>query len=254
MRLRFLPSLAALALLPACTSTVMVDQEQRDEEECGPRPLSGGWCPPSWACIDGEWVDTAGACPQPACPESEPSPGSSCDLIGQTCSYSIEYECGPLTEQVYECTSSGWETAYNACQPEPTCPLAMPIVGSDCSGWDYPYYCQYNHACGEDLTSVTMSCDYTTEPPSWQLDSEPPVCGACESITDTAACSATSGCQWLSPGCGENAVAAACYPAGDCLFDGCDPDQVCVTFDHDPCWNALCDACSAPIGLCLWID
>lgn len=253
MRLRFLFALAVLAPLAACNATVTVDPE---EEECGPRPPSGGgWCPPAWSCIDGEWMDTAGACPEPACPTSEPGTGDACDHIGQSCSYTVEYECGPITEQVYECTASGWQTIYPACQPEPTCPLEMPVEGSDCSGWDHPYFCQYNHACIDVLTTVTMSCDYTTEPPSWQIDGEPPLCAACESLGDAASCSATSGCQWLVPGCGENPVAEGCYPAGDCQVDGCSsPDQSCVVFDANPCWNELCDACNAPVGLCLWND
>lgn len=252
MRPRFLAALLALVPLAACTTTVTVDP---DEEECGPKPGGGGWCPPAWQCVDGEWVDTAGMCPEPACPASVPANGDSCPIVGQDCSYTVEEMCGPVSTVSAVCTATGWKLAYSACQPEPTCPLQMPVVGSDCSGWDYPYFCQYNHACIDVITTVAMSCDYTVDPPSWQLDSEPPLCAACESMGDAASCSATSGCQWLVPGCGENPIAEGCYPAGDCQVDGCDiPEQSCVVFDKNPCWNELCDACNAPIGVCLWIN
>lgn len=253
MRPCLLPVLLLVGLLPACTSTVTVDRDD-EEEECGPKPGSSGWCPPAWVCIDGQWQDTAGACPEPTCPTTAPGSGDACELVGQQCSYTVEYGCDTTGEQVFECTSSGWETAYTACQPEPTCPLEMPVIGSDCSGWDYPYFCQYQVACFDDVTTVAMSCDYQTTPPAWQLDSPPQACGDCTTMGDAASCVATSGCQWLEPGCGENPVPQGCYPEGDCLVQGCAPDQVCVGFDQNPCWNSLCDACNAPIGLCFEAD
>ncbi len=243
---------AFLFLLPACEATVAVD---RDEDECGPKPARGGWCPPAWECVDGEWVDQAGACPYPACPSNEPDTGDACEAIGQECAYTTEEPCGPVTDITYTCTGTGWKTAINACQPEPTCPLEMPIVGSDCSQWEYPYFCQYGAICGEEVNDVTMSCDYTTDPPSWQLDSEPSECQPCAFALSAASCEATAGCRWLVPGCGEAPpIAEGCYPADDCQRTGCEPEQTCTLFDTNPCWNELCDACSSPVGICTGND
>ena len=81
MRPCLLPGLLLVCLLPACTSTVTVDRDD-DEQECGPQPGSSGWCPPAWVCIDGEWQDTAGACPEPTCPTTAPGSGDACLPVG----------------------------------------------------------------------------------------------------------------------------------------------------------------------------
>jgi len=248
--------LALFGSLAACTSVIQLDEED-DGSVCGPKPPTGGYCPPAWQCIDGDWVDTAGACPDPDpdCPASEPAPGGSCQSIGQECKYTVEQPCGPVTEQVYECTATGWQTIYPACQPEPTCPLEMPVVGSDCSGWEYPYFCQYNVSCNDELGSVTMSCDYS-DPPIWKLDSAPKEC-ACDAISDAALCSATATCQWLVPGCGDGIlpfVVEGCYPLGDCQYDGCGAGEGCALYQYDPCWNSDCDQCTGTIGVCEQLD
>src|SRR5688572_8857418 len=119
--LRF--GLAAALLVPLAGCESLIDIEDGggaggSESECGPKPKSGGDCPPAWSCIDGEWVDTAGACPNPQCPENQPDTGDSCQKIGQKCSYMVEEPCGAgYSEYVSTCTETGWMTAYNICQP-----------------------------------------------------------------------------------------------------------------------------------------
>lgn len=253
MNLRF--GLAAALFLPLLGCEALIDIEDGGggsggESQCGPKPKSGGWCPPAWSCIDGEWQDTAGVCPDPACPEVEPASGDSCQKVSQVCSYANDEPCGPYIETTYDCTATGWQPRYNACQPEPTCPLETPLVGSDCSDWEYPYFCQYNVACLDIVSMVSMSCDYSTDPPLWKADA-PAVCSACEVIGDSASCLITEGCQWLVPGCGEGpSVTEGCYRVGDCLVDGCAGGDICTSFEHDPCWNAPCDSCSGQIGMC----
>lgn len=254
--LRFGFAAALLLPLAGCESLIQIDDGgggSGGNSECGPRPKSDSWCPPIYECIDGEWVvdGSAGACPEPACPTSQPQTGDPCQKIGQKCSYWLDEPCGEGTsEYVSTCTETGWMTAYNICQPEPTCPKEMPLEGSDCSGWEYPYFCQYDVACLDTITPVSMSCDYGTDPPAWRVDS-PAVCPGCEIIGDASSCLATTGCQWLVPGCGEGLqVTEGCYPMTDCLQDGCSGGDVCTPYEHNPCWNALCDSCSAPIGFC----
>lgn len=253
--LRFGFAAALLVPLAGCESLIQIDDGggAGGNSECGPKPKSGSWCPPIYECVDGEWVvdGSAGDCPEPACPKSQPDTGDSCQKIGQKCSYWLEEPCGAGTsEYVSTCTETGWMTAYNICQPEPTCPKEMPLEGSDCSGWDYPYFCQYDVACLDVISSVSMSCDYATTPPTWRVDS-PAFCPGCEIIGDAPSCLGTEGCQWLVPGCGEGLqVIEGCYPMTDCLQSGCSGGDVCTPYEHNPCWNALCDSCNAPIGFC----
>jgi hypothetical protein len=237
---------AALAL-SACDVQVTVD----DDEECGPRPPSDGWCPPKWECVDGEWLSLAGACPEPECPVTKPTDGDPCEMVGQSCSYSDEFDCGPYAEVTASCTEDGWILLTNYCQPEPTCPETMPVVGSDCSDWEYPYYCPYAVAC-EEPVSVVMSCDYTTPTPVWKVDGDSPVCGSCEAVLDPLTCGVNIGCVWRAPGCadeGQLPIVEGCYPDIDCLTaESCpSPEDQCQTFIVDP----GTDACGVPVGVCV---
>jgi hypothetical protein len=178
-----------------------------------------------------------------------PETGGDCPLIGMECPYQVEEPCGPVTQRTYECTADGWSTIYPACSPEPTCPDEMPLPGSDCSGWEYPYFCQYDVFCGDQISTVAMSCDYT-DPPLWKVDTFPAEC-SCGLIGDAAACSVMEGCRWLVPGCGDGPqVAEGCYPAADCQVDACPPTDTCVVLGYDPCWNSKCEACGADTGVC----
>jgi hypothetical protein len=239
--------------LAACDVQVTVDD---DEEECGPRPPSEGWCPPQWECVDGEWVSLDGVCLEPECPAVKPADGDACERVGQSCLYSEEIDCGPFAEVTAECTDEGWRILTNYCQPEPTCPDTMPAVGSDCSDWEYPYYCPYTVACEGAAVSVAMSCDYTTPTPTWKVDGDAPACGSCEAATDPLSCGANVGCTWRVPGCafeGETPIVEGCYPALDCNnAESCpDPGHQCQTFIVDLCVDVECDACGTPIGVCV---
>jgi hypothetical protein len=245
---RLLP-LALFAFAAGCGATITTDDGSND---CGPEPESEGYCPPAWQCIDGEWVDTSGACPEPACPVDEPSYGDRCDLIGQTCEYTVDVPCGPYGTDTATCTADGWMVYTDFCEPPPECPPLMPVVGTDCSGWDYAYYCSYPVSCDAAVSYVGISCGYDSGVPLWRVDS-PATCSDCFSIGDAASCSAATSCKWLTPGCDSNSppITEGCFPAADCNVEGCsDPSATCSTYSYNPCPDGGCDACAAPIGVC----
>jgi len=233
-----------------CSASIVVDGDGEGGSggggECGePPPPSGGYCPPSWECIDGVWQDMAGDCPQPACPEQVPAWGSPCDLIGQTCNYD-EVDCGGGT--FAECTASGWEVYESFCSPPIECPDEAPIAGASCEGWDEAWDCYYavTSSCGE--TSMYAYCD--TASYTWSVDM-PETCDGC--AYDTAGgCHADLACRWLVPGCGENPVPFEhCAPDDGCTADSCGPNEVCTTVSIDPCWAWLCNSCSEDVNTCL---
>jgi hypothetical protein len=249
--MRHVASLSAVALLfitasQACLPGVRFDSDEEDKECSEPPPPSGGWCPAYWSCIDGEWMDTAGACPDP-CPEVQPSSGEACNApIGHTCTYQ-GYPCGDQPATItMECTNEGWVTLVPRCLPEPECPDEVPIAGGDCSEWPLAYACPYEveTACGLKLANA--SCDGS----SWSvtLDS---TCESCAELDSAAACSADAACRWLVPGCGEPPLETeGCYPAANCN-DDCDEGEQCTMVVHNPCWNDLCDQCGAEANVCL---
>lgn len=246
------PAAFVLASLTAfgCKTTVSVDDP--DTECQGERPdiPNDSWCPPAYECIDGEWVDTAGACPEPACPATKPADGESCQLAGQVCSYEEEVPCGPVEQVDSHCIDGGWVTVYNYCQPEPECPDDLPVAGTDCSGWDYAYSCQYflQTSCGEEV--VFLSCAAGEAGMVWNLDSGS-TCAVCNDHATEAECGATSECQWLTPGCGDQPTQMGCYPKVGCDLAGCDDDSACVETTYDPCYGQACDACGASYFACL---
>ncbi len=84
--------LLLVAVTSGCGATITVDGDDGEGGEggsivsCGePPPPSGGYCPPIWECVDGEWIDLGGACPEPTCPSDQPTYGSSCEVLGQLC-------------------------------------------------------------------------------------------------------------------------------------------------------------------------
>jgi len=245
----FLP-FALLVFSVGCGATITADDD--GTSECGPQPESNGDCPPAWTCIDGEWVDTAGACP--SCPEMEPVYGDACASIGLTCNYVNDVPCGDLTNETAECTEDGWVTYVARCEPPPECPDDMPVAGTDCTGWEFSYWCQYDVSCGgPEVSNATVSCDTSATPvPVWQVDA-PSACQDCLQLGSSASCAATTGCRWLTPGCDSDlpTVNEGCYPASDCNANGCaDPNATCTTYSYDPCAGADCDACAAPVGVC----
>lgn len=201
-----LSSLACLfVVLPlACTSSVVTDEGaggsggSGDEDECGPQPVGiGGYCPPSYVCIDGEWVDTAGACPDP-CPESAPTHGTPCDAVGVSCPYEEEeLGCGPVGTVTATCTSEGWEVTTPYCLPEPECPEALPLDGASCEGWEYAYFCSYGVEASCGPVTANAFCEYVGDEMIWsaQLTDE---CPTCDELTTAETCGAHPDCAWYA--------------------------------------------------------
>ena len=256
MRFLYVAVLGSTALLAlACGSTVINDDDGTGgsgASDCGdpPPPGAGGYCPPAWQCIDGEWQDTAGACPEPACPASEPYGDVACEMEGQDCAYEVEFGCDLEPSVVtYRCMGGTWTELQNFCSPEPECPDSLPLDGSDCSGWDFAFDCYYDITveCSADQDVAYTWCDTST----WQWNVDMPAsCEGCN-YADPATCEADAACRWLEPGCGESPLpTAGCAPIADCAPDSCGDGATCVTYDADPCWNAGCDSCSAPVSIC----
>lgn len=240
--------------LAACASKVFVEGTGGSggtSADCGPEPatLSGG-CPPVWVCFDGNWIDTGGACPE--CPTDLPGYGDPCDIIGQQCSYDVDIPCGPSGPTLADCTASGWSLIFTVCQPPLLCPDALPAIGSDCTGFESAWSCDYYLDCGE-LAVQSLHCDLTTTPPAWQLLGAP-ACGACADAESPEACGVTSGCAWLVPGCaagGDVPIAAGCYASSGCDVTGCGAaSDSCQPFVFDPCAGEPCNACGATYWAC----
>ena len=243
-----------LALAWGCDSSVSsdgADGADDDGGDCGPPPPPEmeNECPPAWQCIDGTWVDTAGACPEPECPDLEVSAGAACSHEGQSCSYFHEDEpCGE--EQGYhdyQCMEHTWTLVGTRCSPPPECPFELPEAGTDCS--EFPQAAcpfEVQGECGPTVAFAT--CDSNEDDLLWTVivgDS----CD-CTAQGDPASCEDV-GCRWLVPGCGDAPLwQEGCYPADDCTADSCGDGYVCSEVSVNPCWNQACDACSAPAAIC----
>jgi hypothetical protein len=255
----------ALASVSGCRPEVQYFVEDQDEG-CVPDP----W--PSYCygqptmlvntCIDGQSVLLEVPCdpdtpplPTPPCPELEPSDGTACPSLGQICQY--EYETGECDEEgdyyteSVQCTAQGWTTISSYCMPLPECPEAPPVAGSDCTGWEDSYWCDYpfETACGESWMSAW--CEWDGTGMTWQsemVDS----CASCAELGSAALCAAAEACRWLEPGCGESPLGVAgCFPAADCQPEGCGEGESCQSVSVDPCWLASCNTCSADASVCL---
>lgn len=247
LRLQSLGFALASLLVVGCQNKISVDPGC-DEPE--PEVPPGSFCPPAYECIDGEWVDTAGACPEPECPSAKPASGADCPVIGQTCAYEEEVPCGPFEQVQALCTESGWQIMTNYCQPEPICPDEMPVVGADCTGWYDAYWCMYpvQTACGEQYAGI--SCAPTPDGQVWTLDTALS-CGICEGYGTEAGCGTDPGCQWLTPGCEGDAITTGCYPVQGCDVVSCAAGLVCAEKNYDPCYGDVCDACGATYFACV---
>ena len=245
-------SLVVPALLLAWGCKSSVDAFDGGEQgECeDPPPPSAGFCPASWVCIDGEWVDTGGDCPDP-CPIDRPAEGSACTEEGLECGYFVDEEpCGqPAHDETVKCLGGAWTTLGPRCEPPPECPEALPTAGGDCTGWADAFGCNYTveSSCG-DLPAFAY-CDTGTW--TWSVELSE-TCGACDALSDAASCSAAPGCRWLVPGCGEPPLPSeGCFAAEDCVAGGCDEGETCTLVVINPCWNSPCDACGADANVCL---
>ncbi|MEZ4293819.1 MAG: hypothetical protein R3B70_02500 [Polyangiaceae bacterium] len=248
--------LVASAAALGCNNTVSVEPTGtttggNDCEDPPPEVPPGTYCPPAYVCIDGEWVDTAGACPEPECPLFKPDDGDACQLVGQTCPYEEEIPCGPIEQVNAVCTENGWISMYPKCQPEPECPDEMPIAGADCAGWDYAYDCYYQLEAMCGSKAVSFTCVFTENEQVWLVQSGE-TCGPCKDHGSEAECALDAECQWLTPGCGPEPIQTGCYPKTGCDLTDCPTDDsICVETTYNPCYNQLCDACGASFFACL---
>jgi hypothetical protein len=249
--------IAGLTSAPAAGCTHSVTAFGNDDDDCeSPKPPSDGWCPPAWTCVDGEWIDTAGACPDP-CPADRPGEGSSCDVPGALCEYE-EYwygDCESAEESTtvsMQCTADGWTTIGWHCSPPIECPDEPPIAGTDCSGWYDAYYCSYEvpSACG--TLWMNAYCEWNGEAEVWSASVDESCELGCGGFADAAGCEASSACRWLEPGCDAGSLeVAGCFDADPCGPETCDAGATCTTVGHDPCWNQSCNSCSAETAVCL---
>lgn len=249
-----LSPLALLTILSAaaCGSTVSGSDDGDDGPgDCGEAPPLGMIkdCPQTWVCIDGEWMDTAGACPDP-CPPSQPADGETCPYPGTSCDYDDEFDCGGGGTVTSTCTEEGWVSMTLFCQPEPECPDELPLNGAGCDGWDFAYYCAYDVETSCGIVQASASCDFVEAGPTWSvqlLDG----CPSCDAHFTAETCDANPACQWLEPGCGDPALAiAGCFPAEPCTADSCDEGETCIGVVIDPCWKTLCNACGEERDVC----
>jgi hypothetical protein len=257
MRFLYLGLLGTTALFTLACGSTIIDGDDDDGSggsgagDCGapPPPGAGGYCPPSYECIDGQWQDTAGACPEPLCPASEPYDDVACVMEGQDCQYPYEFGCDTEPSEItYRCMNGFWSAITPYCSKEPVCPSALPIDGSDCSGWETAWDCYYDVTveCSQDQDVAYAYCNADWV---WEVDM-PASCEGCN-YADPATCEADAACRWLVPGCGENPLLGeGCHPVADCAPDSCGDGGTCSSYDANPCWNQPCDACSAPVSIC----
>lgn len=236
--------LALTAVLAACSANVRLD------DECGPPPPPGA-CGSDFSCVDGEWRSDGDALCFVPCPVSLPADGESCAELGQSCSYEEDQPCGPISQVTAECTEEGWVSFWTRCQPEPICPEELPTIGGDCSEWYDAYFCSYDLACAAGV-QAQVSCNFSTDPPTWQLDSDAIHCDDCGSVSSDAECGVYAVCDWKVPGCAPNALTEGCYPVEGCdVAPSCGPTEICVPQSEGCPEGVRCDTCDSPYHACV---
>lgn len=259
-------SALTLAALPGCGSTVSgscPEAEPSYGSSCGEAGQSctygddGCGNPIEYACEDGAWgygdsVSTCNPPPPPLCPDTIPSYGAACDVVGSLCEYADS--CG-LTSSATCSSDLTWEVTHVSCNPPP-CPPEAPVPGTACvQPW------------GECIYTVDDGCG-TTEAQAecvnglWQFSvpiCNPPPPDYCYSLTTEAECGAAASlCRWLVPGCATPGTSppplaqAGCHPSFDCGTSAeCLAGATCAEVITDPCYNLDCDACGASSKLCV---
>lgn len=134
-------------------------------------------CRPSLLCSGNVWTAQQSSCPAlvnaPGCPATlaqaqqvstcDPNAASICAYDGVACNCSATCNFGAAktlraaaarTEVVCSTTSYVWECDSLGPSPDATCPAALPVLGSVCSG---DGLCVYGNACGSPMISCTDS-------------------------------------------------------------------------------------------------
>ncbi len=236
-----------------CNGNITTDTDPDGDGCKDPKPevAEGTWCPPSWVCSEGEWVDSSGACPDPECPASKPVNGQDCPLVGQSCPYEEDVPCGETEIVNVMCTQNGWSVGANFCQPEPICPSLLPSIGTACDDWADAYFCNFavETWCGPQ--DVIVSCVFEAQAWVWTLQ-QPATCEICKGYTEPGTCAVSAGCQWLTPGCGDQPIQEGCYPKEGCDVNPCmTDDSICAEVTFNPCAGSNCNACGASFFACL---
>ena len=185
------------------------------------------------------------------CPSAMPTQGDACEVT-QDCEYGVD-SCGmPITAS---CVNGAWEpqpiSFCNPPPPDPQCPPDLPALGSVCT-WDWQpgFGCSYSVDIGCGLQTISVLCN----PTSVMVEYTAPTCGQCATLTTEAACVTDAACRWLTPGCDMPVLPmAGCFPAADCAGDAdcTTAGQTCQQVSYNPCYGKKCDACGAPVSVCL---
>jgi hypothetical protein len=204
-------------------------------------------CATTYLCADdGLWALQSSTCPTTDCEEG--ADGGYCAEVGQSCGESGE--CGGFETTCGE--DHTWSTTWYdelCCGGGGSCPDTLPLASDSCDPCSDSTSCSYPTDCGVAVASCSPDGSWLIEPG----DCPPPPSSGCEQLLDEASCATSPECRWLVPGCGTPQLpAAGCFPSADCAPGSCgDPATTCQTVIHDPCYNKGCDACSAPVSLCL---
>ncbi|WP_437961700.1 hypothetical protein WME76_20050 [Sorangium sp. So ce119] len=128
---------------PACPEEMPERRSSCDADDLSCSYIDGCDNPIGYRCAEGAWrVESEVSCnpPPPACPESLPTTGSACELLGESCSYAGPPDCPEPT--VVTCGADGtWSvTIAVSCNPPPPPPPPPPgdcltaATGEECAG------------------------------------------------------------------------------------------------------------------------
>jgi len=183
-------------------------------------------------------------------PSTMPTLGDACPAP-LDCQYGMD-ECGfPITAS---CANGAWNISLSSCNPpppDPECPPDLPALNSMCNwNWQSGFGCSYSVDIGCGMQTISVFCN----PTSIAVEYNAPTCGQCATLTTEAACTTDAACRWLTPGCGMPALPmTGCFSAADCTgdMDCTTAGQTCQPVSYNPCYGKKCDACDAPVSLCL---
>jgi hypothetical protein len=123
-------------------------------------------------------------------------------------------------------------------------PSCQPVIGCDEGSYECAedFECRtvvYNPCLGDEGCDACAAERMACLPLLMCSGFEAPDCGA-------------AGCRFLEVGCDEPAIPNGCYALRDCTEDSdCRDSTTCQEVFYDPCVDEPCDACSAPVKVCL---
>jgi hypothetical protein len=180
-----------------------------------------------------------------ACPDTPPEVGAFCDAVA-VCGYG-EAPCGSS----FSCTDGAWQSAGGCPSPPGACPAKLPTMGAPCKSAGQACTFTFPGSCSGVFVAT---CDAQLQ---WAVTDETPPCmppGPCSGHVTTDACAADVACRWLVPGCGMPGAmfSPGCFPKAACAADtDCSTGLACQAIDVNPCFDAMCQACSESTTTCL---